>query len=290
MPWAPLSSRSPPYLALRDATQAVMYLIFVVTFQYLTESLRMKEEFFFDKMISDTFIENHFDSSHNELMDIRRVADIYEYANVVFIPALFGNAGPCGALGKDFGFDSSRARVPAETDLAAAMAAKGCNDHVWPDGDGAFHVAGASAKTVAEYVDELNVLDWTEGIAIFQARVAPMNASQCDTRVLGSVCYPEQLGEASEGAWATEPFGHNWTHPGAPLDHPFVWYTAEELGANPAGTVSAAIPSMRTMPADGYVATIVPQHGQSGRVGGPMAGLNGLIRLHLKAWGCPLHT
>ena len=40
------------------ALQAVMYLIFVVTFQYLTESLRMKEEFFFDKMIADTFLEN----------------------------------------------------------------------------------------------------------------------------------------------------------------------------------------------------------------------------------------
>jgi len=26
------------------------------------------------------------------------------------------------------------------------------------------------------------------------------------------------------------------------------------------------------------------------RLGGPMAGLNGLIRLHLKAWGCPPHS
>jgi len=34
----------------------------------------------------------------------------------------------------------------------------------------------------------------------------------------------------------------------------------------------------------------VLQHGQSGRLGEAIAGLHGLIRLHLKAWGCPPHS
>ena len=32
------------------------------------------------------------------------------------------------------------------------------------------------------------------------------------------------------------------------------------------------------------------QHCQSGRLGGAMAGRHGLLRLHLKAWGCPPHS
>ena len=34
----------------------------------------------------------------------------------------------------------------------------------------------------------------------------------------------------------------------------------------------------------------VRQHGQSGRLGGAMAGCHQLARLHLKAWGCPRHS
>ena len=34
----------------------------------------------------------------------------------------------------------------------------------------------------------------------------------------------------------------------------------------------------------------VGRDGQSGRLGEAIAGLHGLIRLHLKAWGCPLHS
>ena len=36
-------------------------------------------------------------------------------------------------------------------------------------------------------------------------------------------------------------------------------------------------------------AAAAAEHGQSGRLGEAMAGHYGLIRLHLKAWGCPPH-
>ena len=75
-----------------------MYIVFVFVFQMLTETVRNpKLEFYFDKMVSDTFIENHFDSSHNTLESVRRTADIWEWGNTVLWPGLFANIGPCGA-------------------------------------------------------------------------------------------------------------------------------------------------------------------------------------------------
>ena len=44
-------------------------------------------------MISDTLIDNHFDSSHNTFLSIRRPADIWEWGNTVLWPGLMGN-GP----------------------------------------------------------------------------------------------------------------------------------------------------------------------------------------------------
>ena len=38
------------------------------------------------------------------------------------------------------------------------------------------------------------------------------------------------------------------------------------------------------------VSALVSQHGQSRRLGGAISGHHGLVRLHLKAWGCPPHS
>ena len=49
----------------------------------------------------------------------------------------------------------------------------------WPDGEGVFHQHGATPFTVDELVARFNEMDWTEGMAIAQARVAvvPVYAS-----------------------------------------------------------------------------------------------------------------
>ena len=50
--------------------QTLMYCAFVLIFQMLTETLRNpKLEYYFDKMITDTLVENHFDSSHNTFLE-----------------------------------------------------------------------------------------------------------------------------------------------------------------------------------------------------------------------------
>ena len=55
-----------------------------------------------------------------------------------------------------------------------------------------------------------------------------------------------------------QPYGFNWTHPGAPLAHPWRHYSAEQLGANPLGLTSAAVASYRIFPTSGYVALVLP--------------------------------
>merc|ERR1719271_307021 len=54
-------------LELLNATllQFAFYLEYVIVFQLLADATRNPQEFFFDKMIADRFIENHFDSSLN---------------------------------------------------------------------------------------------------------------------------------------------------------------------------------------------------------------------------------
>ena len=116
LPTAPLKPLSPKAL-LCAALQ-------VFVFQMLTDSLRLREEYHFDKMVADTFLENHFDASHNTFESIRRVADIYEWGNNVLIPGLFANAGPCGSSVGAPGHFSSATDKGAPTDLLAALRAK----------------------------------------------------------------------------------------------------------------------------------------------------------------------
>ena len=153
--------------------QTALYIAYVMIFQLLTETLRLKEEYHFDKMIAETFIENHFDSSHNTFESMRRVADFYEWGNTVLLPGLFANAGPCAAHVGAAGHFMSYSDRTTPTDLSAAMAAKGCNDDGWPDGGGAFHLDEATPWSVSEVVEGLDIFDWSEGLVIKQVSIPP---------------------------------------------------------------------------------------------------------------------
>ena len=122
--------------------QTLQYILFLYTFQSLVGTLRKSEEFYLDKYITDTFIDNTFDVNHNKLSDIRRVADIWEWSNTVLLAGLFSNA--------DAG-------------------------EWWPDGDGSFHLDGATPLSTAEVVDHMNQFDFTQGV-VFKQVVAPPSA------------------------------------------------------------------------------------------------------------------
>ena len=133
--------------------QTLQYILFLYTFQSLVGTLRKSEEFYLDKYITDTFIDNTFDVNHNKLSDIRRVADIWEWSNTVLLAGLFSNA--------DAG-------------------------EWWPDGDGSFHLDGATPLSTAEVVDHMNQFDFTQGVVFKQVVASPsillrLNASRFST-------------------------------------------------------------------------------------------------------------
>ena len=220
-----------------DRMQFLMYIVYVLVFQLLADSVRMPEEFFFDKMIADTFIDNHFDSSHNTWSSIRRVADIYEWGNNVLIAGLLGNSGPCASdVGAAGIFDSSQFSGP---NVSAAVRAKGCNDDVWPDGAGSFHIGGATGWTVAELAIKMDQLDWTEGLLIRQVRAVPTPTSECLSAPLSNVCFETPMDGAHPGGAEASTYGYNWTHPEAAPASSWAYHDANYWGTEPSEQASA---------------------------------------------------
>jgi len=139
------------------ALQTILYLSFVLIFQMLASSLRAKEEYYLDKKMMEDIVEEEFDSSHNTFESIRRIADVYEWGNRVLWPALFGMTDSCN---------------PSAT--GSRVTPKGCNDFVWPDGEGPFGTQTPTGFRVDEAVRMMDLLDWTEGVVIRQMRAGPM--------------------------------------------------------------------------------------------------------------------
>jgi len=228
--------------------QTLLYFVFVIVFQILLNTIREPNEYFLDKFIADTFIENHFDSSHNTLESIRRVPDIWEWGNNVLWPGLLGNLGPCGA---EVGAVSAMA---GGVGLSALAAAKQCTDNVWPDGEGSFQLRDPTGYTVAELAHTMNNVDWTQGLSIRQVRVR--STSSWPAGGLGDECFAVVDDTNAD----TESFGYNWTTGGAtPLSQPWKYWDAEQLGADPSGQTAASVASgFRSYPSAGFVAVVLP--------------------------------
>ena len=121
-------------------------------------------------------------------MSIRRVADVWEWGNNVLWPGIFGNNGPCdgGVVGMRGRFRSAQNWTDGtefdlragEVNLTAIMDTKGCSSaDAWPDGEGSFHMDGAVGWTMAEVVERMDTLDWTEGVR---------HAPPCELREVGA--------------------------------------------------------------------------------------------------------
>ena len=233
-----------------------------------------QKEFLFHKQVTDMLINNHFDSSHNSFHSIRRISDIYEYdpppkANTshcmyrlcarwglkVLWPGLLGNAGPCAPTGQDLDFRSSQSMF-APSSSSVRVGLKGCVDYAWPDGAGPFHLASATPYSIDELVELTDMFDWFQGILFRTVRAAPMSPQSCGTPIFGS-CFGA-LTTSDEGI-ATEPYGYNWTDPSQPLEHPWTYFTSEQLGVNGARTQSGSLESYGVKyPPGGYAAVVIP--------------------------------
>ena len=131
-----------------------------------------------------------------------------------------------------------------------------CNDHTHPDGEGYMSRQGGTAPTVAEVVERMNEMDWTEGVKILQVRVAPTSAAACRTQIIGGGCLPDR--SSPEFVEETRPFGRNWSHPTAPLTRPFQWHSSSDLGASPTFYSASAGSGFRDYPGSGFAAFVIP--------------------------------
>jgi hypothetical protein len=209
-----------------------MYIIFVAIFQSLSGSMRVTEEFLVDKIVQDKLVQPDIFSA------VRRAADIYEWGNTALLPGLFGDMGPCTETPGSYAYP------------------KTCVDEAWPDGDGSMHRDGARPYSVPELVELMDQLDWTEGIMIRQVRAGAQDCPAFQT--LGE-CFP--LLGAPDGLMtggSTEPFGFNWTHPDESPEHPWTFFTPEQLGSNPAGITSGQPLFQANWEGSGFVAVMIP--------------------------------
>ena len=193
-------------------------MVFLFAFQSLVSTIRLRKEFYFDKFLSDTFIDNTFDSNHNRFENIRRISDIWEWTSAVYVPGLFSNA--------DFG-------------------------EWWPDGDGPFSLQGATPLSTADVVDDTNSFSFEDGIILKQVRAESI-AFADRACFAGHTCYDDNDNPIFTEGGDRSAFGY-----GEARGH-FVWWSTEELGANPAGQFSAAPVSLRSWTGDGYIAAFVP--------------------------------
>ena len=200
--------------------QTLQYIVFLITFQSLTMTIRKPEEFYFDKYLSDTFINNPFDADHNRFGDIRRIADIWEWQKNVLAPGLFGQS---------------------------------FQGEYWPDGDGMYGIDGATPMSVDDWVELTNVVSFAEGVVFKQSRAEaiPEGDRAC---FANHTCFGTGEGcDLNGNGGDTAPFGH-----GACCEDQFVWWSAEDLGAASTGVNSASPLSYRTFPSSGYVAAFMP--------------------------------
>ena len=245
------------------AVQTTLYLLFVLLFQSLTETLRLPAEYLLDKQFVDTFLEGKFDPNNQDrFVDIRRQHELWEWGNTVLWPGLLGNSDANCTYDVGGRFNSSVMNVATPPLRPSEWDADSCNDDVWPDGTGVFSTSRGTAFTTKEVVDRMDAYDWTGGIAIWQTRAQTVGMGACNNSpTISGECRPEldQSKPDSLQYQDTEPFGYNWTNASASgLSNPFRYYSAAEAGTLPNGPVSANPASFRRYPSGGYLSIVIP--------------------------------
>ena len=223
-PKGPLMRACCSILGFLDQTwlQTLQYIVFLVAFQSLTGTIRKPEEFYFDKHLTDTFISNPFDADHNRFQDTRRVSDIWEWTRVVLTPGLFHHSA---------------------------------EGEYWPDGSGYHNLVNATPMSVSDVVDADNVVSFTQGIVFKQSRAEPIPGTICfaNHTCYGDGAVVDDFGDGGD----KNSFGRRVDDISlAAAD--FHYWSANNLGANPAGTASASQLSYRNFPSGGFIAIFLP--------------------------------
>ena len=244
-----------------DATQMFLYVLYIALFQLISTEMRRSSEFFTTKYINDVFLEapfSGFENPDDTFMGIGEISDVYDFGDNVLWPGLFKDSYPREPTTVN---DEPVKYTP--TQLAALM----------------------------------DRFDWTSGIAFNQLRVRPMSEERCDSRQYGResevldevrarvrdgegeggdaalrdtatvvstrhyLCLPDlgYAGDSGTGEQDTRPFGYNASDPLRVRDVPFLYYTANQMGFNPAGQPSASAEiDFASIPTDGFPSFVIP--------------------------------
>ena len=225
------------------------HLVIVASILVTACNVRSINEAYLTKHVADTFVHNHFDSSHNTFLDLRRPADVWEWGNNVLWPGLMDNNGPC-----DDSFAHTLVGVPAGSIASTLKLNRSCTEG-WADGSGSFHLETPTPWTVAELAAVMDDVDWTEGIAIRTVRVN--ETENCLTNSYRPHCRPEFSRDNYFTVTTTGQGGKLATESYGPASYPFKYMTAEQSGLKRAVSshdISASVEA----PKGGYVAAIIP--------------------------------
>ena len=227
---------------------ALLVAMFRVAYDF-----RRDEEMFLSKHILDTFVENHFDSSHNTFESIRRTHDIWEWGNTVLWPGLLGNNG----CEQDFSLTLRHDPGNIATNLVQAK--NGTCVEGYPDGDGSFHTEDAKPFTVAELAEYMDDVDWTEGIEFRVLRVKEYDEknNECESATFGPKCRPSiATSNFIKESYIDQADFEYHTSSTGPY-HPFVYHSTSSLGSS--WVMSSSVYSARVpVPSPGYVAVVLP--------------------------------
>ena len=240
------------------AVQFLLYCFYVFLFQALIAAVRVKEEVYLTKYLLDNIIEEPIstdgdEDNHRQFMSIANFEDSDMFIEHVLLPALVVD----GRLDGEFKTPFEMAETMDNLDWSAGMIIKQSR------------VAGHTANTCRNfestammrwYVNEeygpcphANQL-WGVDRPLLEA--CPLS----QPHRFGS-CLPElsSLGNKVDHLVDKADFGTNWTHPEEPLHAPWKYFTADELGSNPAGQASASTTSSyNTLPNGGFVVVFIP--------------------------------
>ena len=80
-----------------DATQMLLYVLYIILFQLISTEMRRSSEYFTTKYINDLLLEQPFsewDNPEDMFMGIGEVEDVYDFGDNVLWPGLFQDTYP----------------------------------------------------------------------------------------------------------------------------------------------------------------------------------------------------
>ena len=244
-----------------DATQMALYILMIVLFQLIGNNLRNSSEYFTTKYITDVLLEAPFTEGNPDdmFMGIGEISDIYDWGDNVLWPGLLKTTYPRNPIDES---DEPVHYTPAELagymdrfDWTAGVSFVQLRVAAADDREKCGSSQYARVSKMVGLIEQFGTAD-ENGEGVDLSKLEPVSVKTRHYHCLPDLSF---AGESGTGSIDTAPFGYNYTHPGEPLTHPFLYWTSDELGSNGAGQVSASAEiEFASIPTDGHAQFVIP--------------------------------